>query len=160
MNYRWEDKQTDKQTNRHTDRHINTITWPGLRAGPSENPFNEITAKPQTNDLTIHMSWKLSLQTDIFSQLDIYIPKKDLHRMPKITINKNINDECLQLNILMVFNTKATWGGSGVRPVTTILWFLQGWGQLLTILWFLNLGPADYSEIVWVFFINKRNMNL
>ena len=29
--------QTNRQTNTQTDRHINTMTWPDLRVGPSEN---------------------------------------------------------------------------------------------------------------------------
>ena len=33
MNYGWGDKHTDTQTHRH----INTMTWPGLGAGSSEN---------------------------------------------------------------------------------------------------------------------------
>ena len=40
MNYEWIKKKlggTDTQLCRHTDKHINTITWPGLGAGPSEN---------------------------------------------------------------------------------------------------------------------------
>ena len=37
MNYGWGDKHTHRQTDRHTGTHINTMTRPGLRAGPSEN---------------------------------------------------------------------------------------------------------------------------
>ena len=35
FDYGWGDRQTD--TNRQTHRHINTVTRPGLTAGPSEN---------------------------------------------------------------------------------------------------------------------------
>ena len=31
------DKQIKRETDRQTNRHINTLTRPGLRAGPSEN---------------------------------------------------------------------------------------------------------------------------
>ena len=34
MNYGWGDRQTQKNT--QTDKHINTMTWAGLGAGPSE----------------------------------------------------------------------------------------------------------------------------
>ena len=34
----WVGGQTNTQTDRQTDRHINTMTRPGLGAGPSENP--------------------------------------------------------------------------------------------------------------------------
>ena len=33
----WVGGQTQTQTDTHTDTHINTMTQPGLRAGPSEN---------------------------------------------------------------------------------------------------------------------------
>ena len=33
--------QTDKQTDRQTHRHINTMTQPGLGAGPSEKVYIE-----------------------------------------------------------------------------------------------------------------------
>ena len=45
LNYGWiwnigehtGDRHANRQTDRHTHRNINTITWPGLGAGPSEN---------------------------------------------------------------------------------------------------------------------------
>ena len=37
MNYDRGERQTNTHT--QTDRHINTMTQPGLRAGPSENSF-------------------------------------------------------------------------------------------------------------------------
>ena len=36
MNYGWGDRHTHTHTDRQTDTHINTMTRPGLGAGPSE----------------------------------------------------------------------------------------------------------------------------
>ena len=46
INYGWggqTNTHTDRQTNKHTYTHINTMTRPGLGAGPSENIINTIS---------------------------------------------------------------------------------------------------------------------
>ena len=48
------EKHTDKQTHSHTDTHINTMTRPGLGAGPSEKQLPK--AKP--NNYLIRLSLK------------------------------------------------------------------------------------------------------
>ena len=41
MGGRGVDKHTERETNKKTHTHINTMNWPGLVAGPSENAKNK-----------------------------------------------------------------------------------------------------------------------
>ena len=61
----WVGGQTNKRTDRHADRQINTMTRPGLGAGPSKNKQACLAGRAQTLSYAIQPIGKIHLLSKI-----------------------------------------------------------------------------------------------